>query len=79
MESYTYPLHRAYGGDEIQKQNVAIESAEVSPSGKRVRLRCTPLRPFFVHELHYPGVRSAEGEEPWHSAAFYTLNRIPER
>jgi hypothetical protein len=31
-----------------------------------------------VHELHAAGVRSAAGSPLLHSAAYYTLNYIPE-
>ena len=78
MISYTYPLHSRYGGEEILTRDVPIEGANVSPDGLRVRLTCGGLRPLFVHELHYGGARSADGEKPWHSVAYYTLNRIPD-
>jgi len=32
-----------------------------------------------VHELHLPGVRSASSEPLLHDAAYYTLNKIPEK
>ena len=77
MSSYTYPLHSRYGGDEIQRREVGITAAKVSSDGRRVRLVCHGLRPFFVHELDYAGVRSRKGDLPWHGQAFYTLNEIP--
>ena len=77
MTSFTYPLQSAYGGDEIMPENVTIAKATVSEDGQRVHLQCHGLRPHFVHELHYLGVRSKRGEEPWHARAYYTLNRIP--
>jgi hypothetical protein len=77
MSRYTYPLHATYGGDEILTENVVITTANVSEDGLRVRLDCEGLRPFFVHELHYQGVRSLNGAPLWHSRAYYTLNKIP--
>ncbi len=78
MHAYTYPLHQRYGGDEILTDTVPIREARVSEDGSRVRLFCEGLRPYFVHELHYDGVRSAHGERPWHTRAYYTLNQLPE-
>lgn len=79
MTSFTYPLHSAYGGNEILKQEVGIIAASVSEDHLHVRLHCQGLRPFFVHSLSYNGVRSLTGEQPWHDRAHYTLNRIPDR
>ena len=79
MSSYTYPLHRTYGGNEIQTEQLVIERAEVWGRNIGVNLHLKGLRPYFVHELHYDGVRSANGEKPWHNRAYYTLNRIPKR
>jgi hypothetical protein len=42
-----------------------------------VLLVCEGLRAGYVHELHLPGMRSAEGEALLHGEAYYTLNRIP--
>ena len=78
MSSYTYPLQSSYGGDEIETKKVTISRAVVSDDHLRVRLHCAGLRRYFVHELHYAGVRSEDGGEPWHSRAYYTLNRIPQ-
>jgi hypothetical protein len=77
MTSFTYPLHSAYGGDEILKQSVPVRRAIVSEDRLRITLTCDGLRPFFVHALRYQGVRSDNGEKPWHDLAYYTLNRIP--
>ena len=30
-----------------------------------------------VHEIHFPGVRSAEGKPRLHDVAHYTLNALP--
>lgn len=77
MSSYTYPLHSQYGGEEILTKPVVLTRAVVSADGRRVRLTCEGLRPYFVHELDYAGVRSRGGEEPWHDRAYYTLNQMP--
>ncbi len=77
MSSHTYTYHATYGSDEILERELAIESAEVSDDGLRVRLTVDGLRELFVHELMAAGVRSQSGEPLLHAAAYYTLNRIP--
>ncbi len=77
MISYTYPLHATYGGEEILKESLTIKEAILGKDGRSVRLVVKGLRPYFVHELDYSGVRSAEKAEPWHDRAYYTLNQIP--
>ena len=78
MNSYTYLYHETYGSDEIQKQNLVIEEAQVSEDGRHVRLKVPGLRGLFVHELSADGVKSATGETLLHPDAYYTLNRIPQ-
>jgi len=77
MSSYTYNYHSTYGSDEILTQQLAIESATVSDDRMSVVLKVSELRELFVHELRISGLRSSEGEPLLHSAAYYTLNRIP--
>ena len=79
MSSFTYRLHQNYGSDEILTQAVPVTRATVSEDRRTVQLTCHNLRPFYVHELHYSGVRDANGGPPWHDRAYYTLNRIPQR
>lgn len=77
ISSYTYLYQSAYGSDEIQKQDLAIEDAIVSDDRLSVRLKVTGLRPLFVHELVAKGVRNHAGKPLLHPEAYYTLNRIP--
>ncbi|RFC43108.1 MAG: hypothetical protein DVB23_002785 [Verrucomicrobia bacterium] len=79
MESFTYLHSSAYGSDEIDTRPVTIQSAEVAPDKLSVSLRCSGLRELYVHELHAPGLRSADGQPLPDPRAFYTLNRIPNR
>ena len=79
MSSYTYKLHQNYGSEEILTQAVPITKATVSDDRRTVMLTCHNLRPFYVHELHYRGVRDETGGIPVHDRAYYTLNRIPKR
>lgn len=77
VASHTYLYQAAYGSDEIQRRELAVNAATVSSDGMRVRLRIGGLRELFVHELTLEGVRSSQGAPLLHATAYYTLNRIP--
>ncbi len=79
MQSYTYLYSSAYGSAEIDVKNLPINHATVNGDGLRVRLQIQGLRPLYVHELHLPSVKSAAGATLEHDAAYYTLNRIPQK
>ncbi len=78
LQSYTYEYHAAYGGPEIDPQELAVKVAPISADGLTVDLRVENLRPWFIHELNIGGLLSAEGEPLAHPVAYYTLNRIPQ-
>jgi hypothetical protein len=77
MNSYTYYYRPNYGSPEIDKKDLAIADAHVSDDGLRVRLTVEGLREGYVHELHLPGVRSAENQPLLHDTAYYTMISIP--
>lgn len=54
-----------------------ITVASISEDGKSLRLKVDPLTKGHVHELHAPGLRSADGKPLLHDVAYYTLNEIP--
>jgi glucose/arabinose dehydrogenase len=78
LSSYTYLYHETYGSEEIETRQLPVRVANISADARHLRLRVDGLRDTFVHELHLPGIRSQSGEPLLHSAAYYTLNRIPE-
>lgn len=77
LQSYTYPYHQNYGGQEMDAQTLTIRKIEVSPDGMSARLVVDGLREGYVHELRAAGVRSIDGATLLHESAFYTLNKIP--
>ncbi len=77
MQSYTYLYHSTYGSDEIQTEVLQVKTAKVSADGLSVELQLEGLRPYFVHELQAPALRSQSGLPLLHPSAYYTLNRIP--
>jgi glucose/arabinose dehydrogenase len=77
IETYTYIYQANYGSPEVDQTKPEIASAVVSDDHKSVVLTVKSLAPGHVHELHLPGVRSAEGAPLLHPAAYYTMNAIP--
>jgi len=77
MKSWMYHYHKGYGDKPRDEQTLKIRSATPSTDGKSVRLVVDRLRPYYVHELKAPGVKSTAGGPLLHDAAWYTLNRIP--
>jgi hypothetical protein len=56
-----------------------IEVVSVGSDAKSVRLKITPLTQGLVHQLHLPGMKSAEGQPLLHPVSYYTLNEIPKK
>jgi hypothetical protein len=77
LSSYTYERFEKYGSPEIDTKDLRIARVEVAADGLSVRLFIDGLRTPYVHELHLPGIRSAEGESLLHDVAYYTLNARP--
>ncbi len=78
MSSFTYQYSSAYGGQEIETEELEVKSATVSENGMNVRLIVEGLKPLYVHELRTTGLKSVSGRSLDHPNAWYTLNRIPE-
>lgn len=77
LSSYTYRLSKNYGGPEEDVQSLSVNQVEVTPDARRVRLRVTPLRAGYVHELHADTLRSAQAIPLLHPEAYYTLINMP--
>jgi glucose/arabinose dehydrogenase len=78
MTTYTYIFQSSYGSPEVDHTTPTIESAQVADDGLSVLLTVKGLQEGHVHELHLPGLRSAENRPLLHDVAYYTLNYIPE-
>jgi hypothetical protein len=79
VSSYTYEYHAAYGGPEMDTQELPVKVTNIAPDGLSVDLEVGNLRAYYVHELEITGLKSAASEPLVHSLAYYTLNRIPKR
>ncbi len=77
IETYTYIYRADYGSPEVDQTHPTIEKVAVGADKKSVRLYLSQLQEGHVHELHVPGVRSADGLPLLHKEAYYTMNYIP--
>jgi len=78
IETYTYIYQASYGSPEVDKTTPTIKSAIVAKDSLSVRLILDGMTEGHVHEMHFPGLRSAKSEPLLHSSAYYTLNYLPE-
>ena len=74
---FIYAYREEYGGDEVDSVIPKITKAVVGADGKSVRLTFDKLIQGDIHELHFDGVRSADGRPVLHPIGYYTLNEIP--
>ena len=79
IKTYTMIYQSSYGSPKVDETKPAITSAVVSPDGKSARLVIDALVPGHIHELHFPGLKSAKGQPLLHPDAYYTLNHIPSK
>ena len=80
MTTYTYIYRSDYGSPEVDHTTPTIKRVSVADDGKSVRLYVDGLQRGHVHELHLPGLRSADaGRHLLHPVAYYTLNDIPKQ
>lgn len=78
LSTYTYIYQESYGSPEVDHTEPTITKAVAGADGKSVRLYIDGLQEGHVHELHSEGIKSTKGLPLLHSAAYYTLNYIPE-
>ncbi|MFA6543988.1 MAG: hypothetical protein WCS99_06160 [Limisphaerales bacterium] len=76
LSHYHYLYRPQYGSPQQDITPVKVASATVSADGRSVRLRLPELRTGKLYELHHANLRAADGTEPLHTSAYYTLNRV---
>jgi glucose/arabinose dehydrogenase len=79
LKTFTYIYQASYGSPEVDHTTPTVRRAEVGADRRSVRLWLSQLQEGHIHELHAPGVRSAEGLPLLHPEAYYTLNYVPAR
>ena len=78
VEQWRYEPTDAYGGPKLDRVDLHVRSASVSPDRRRVALEIDGLKPGHVVYLRIGDVIRAEsGRELWTTEAWYTLNRLP--
>ncbi len=77
MREFTYIYQASYGSPEVDDVLPKITGVTVGADRKSIRLTLDTLTKGHIHELHLPGLRSAEGRPLVHDVAYYTLNEIP--
>lgn len=76
LESFRRVSTPQYGGNDVDRETVAVKSAVPSADGRQVRLTLDKMKQGFVYEFHLRSLVPAG--EPWFPAeAFYTLKRVP--
>ncbi|WP_395751849.1 hypothetical protein [Prosthecobacter sp.] len=75
-KSYTYPFQSKYGGEELDTQPLSIQSATLSPDLLTLEVKCSELRPGYVHEFELPQLKAKDGTPLWHRMAYYTVNKL---
>lgn len=76
LQTYTYIYQAAYGSPEVDHTKPTIEKIDLVDE-RTVRLKIAGLQRGHVHELHMPGVLSADGLPLLHNVAYYTLMYLP--
>ncbi|MFN0197951.1 MAG: hypothetical protein ACKVT0_14495 [Planctomycetaceae bacterium] len=79
IETYTYIYQASYGSPVVDQTTPKIFKATASEDRLSVRLVVDGLQIGHIHELHAAGIRSHEGLPLLHSAAYYTLNELPQK
>ena len=77
LGSFTHIYQSGYGSPEVDQTVPVVTEAKVSEDGLQVELTVSGMVKGHVHEFEVSALRSAEGEEPLHRDAYYTLNEIP--
>ncbi|MEM9916460.1 MAG: plastocyanin/azurin family copper-binding protein [Bacteroidota bacterium] len=79
LTSFIYKYHPVYGSPAVDNQDCTIKGILVSRDGLKARIVVDGMREKFVHEINAPGIKSyTDGVPLLHSAAYYTLNNIPD-
>ena len=73
---YYYKYHSVYGSPKTDVTPAKVLAAEVSPDGRKVRLKMEKLVARRVYELRPRNIKAQDGEPLCTAEAAYTLNRL---
>ena len=77
LQTYTHIYQKGYGSPEVDHTTPNVREAVVSDEGRSVHLKIKGMVQGHVHDFDVSAIRSAQGEPPLHTRAYYTLNEIP--
>jgi hypothetical protein len=77
VRSWTYDHHEEYGCKTLEERSEPIATMQLASDGRSLALTLAHAELCRVYEIRCDGVRSTNGEPPWHGIAWYTRNRDP--
>ena len=77
IKTYTHIFQSTYGSPKVDETTPVIKSVTVGADHRSARLVIEGIVEGHVHEMHLPGVKSANGAALLHPDAYYTLNNLP--
>jgi hypothetical protein len=77
VASFTHPYHAAYGGPEIDREDLLVRSVALAEDGMSALLVLDKLNKGHVHEFDLGALRARDGGELLHRHAYYTVNEVP--
>lgn len=76
IQSWRYEPSASYGGPKVAPKALGIARAIANEDGTQVYLEIPGLEPGTVVHLRLNGITDAEGNSPWTTEAWYTLNAL---
>ena len=77
LTTYTHIYQQGYGSPEVDHTTPRVVKAAISDDGLQADLTIEGLVQGHIHDFDLSPIRSAQGEKPVHTKAYYTLNEIP--
>lgn len=75
VDTWTFKPGEPYGsGDDQDHHTLTVNSATLKSDGKTVELKITGLTPKYLVHIKLSGAKSSDGETPWGSETWFTLN-----
>lgn len=76
IRHYYYDYHLKYGSDQYDVKNVEILTSGLSADRKRLRISLPEIKPGYIYEFSFSGIRSDSGIPLENNLVCYTVNKI---
>ena len=76
IRRYYYEYHEAYGADTDDVTNLSVTAIKPGGDGLTWSLTLDSLKPGYVYEFTFKGIKGADGEELINTLLCYTANRL---